>query len=375
MKRPKEVEGGAPSSTSDTYGPHMIEPLEGLEPVRKRPGMYIGNVQDGSGLHQLVWEVVGNAVDEHLARRARRMSVDLNDGWIEVADDGAGIPVDVHPRWGRTALELVCTTLHSGPTRWGHHPHVHVGEGQLGFGLAVVNALSGRLEVEVQRDGGVHRVAFERGRVVEPFARTGKTTRTGTRVRLRPDPETFATCAFDPAAIEARLRELAWLCPLLEIRWQGVELPGRGGPLGWARTAGQGPARAQIATTPTIDHATVDLALVWRDDGDATIRSFVNFGATRDGGTHVGGLWDGLVEAVAPRWPTATSADLRAALGRGLSAVVHVMMVHPSWGGPTKDKLVSPEAGDVTRRAAREAVTRALWSGSPLVQVLHERLG
>jgi DNA gyrase subunit B len=379
MQRSDEREGTvAPAEAS--YTADQIQVLDGLEAVRKRPGMYIGDVRDGSGLTHMLFEVVGNAIDQHLARRARRVRVDLDDDWVTIEDDGPGIPVAVHPHHDRPVIEVVFTTLHAGATFDGHHPHVHVTRGLRGVGLAAVNALCARLEVESRRDGKRWRMAFERGAVVEPLASHGATSRSGTRIRYRPDPQIFTSGTTTNAiGVEARLRELAWLNPLLAIDWRGHELPGRGGPAAWVRAlAGELVGDTVVSVHRTIEDAEVDLAFGWRATrSDAPlIHSFVSQACTRDGGTHVQGFWRGLVDGLAPLAGGASRRAIRELFGAGLVAVVNVGLYDPRFGGPTKDRLTSPIAARVTRRAVLDALHAAQQPGAAreLDAFLRERL-
>jgi DNA gyrase subunit B len=190
---------------SATYDAKSIAVLEGLEAVRKRPGMYIGST-DARGLHHLVSEVVDNAVDEHLAGHARRIGVTiLADGGIEVHDDGRGIPIGPHPKQRRPAVEVVMTTLHAGG-KFDTQAYA-VSGGLHGVGLSVVNALSSRAEVEVRREGGRHQIAFSRGARTAALTRVGKSAKTGTTVRFWPDADVFDTTTFDAERIVTRLRE------------------------------------------------------------------------------------------------------------------------------------------------------------------------
>jgi DNA gyrase subunit B len=355
---------------TEEYGPYdasSIEVLHGLEPIRRRPGMYIGDVRDGSGLQHLVWEVVANCLDQHLMRRARRLEVSIEGPWVTVADDGDGIPIEPHPT-GAPAVEVVFTTLHAGATFDGHFPHVHVG--LHGVGVAAVAALSTRLEVETIREGRRHRMALERGVVVEPLVCAGPTGRRGTRIRFHPDPSIFTSIELDRAAVRARLETIAYLHPLLEVRFQGEVLEGHGGPARWVRAIA-GPELAcpsVFAITRTIDDVFVDLAIGWRASGPPDVRSFVNVSPTR-GGTHVRGLWRGLSRVAGRRIHV-----VRELLEPGLVAVLHVGLFEPRFGAPTRDQLLTPLAGWVVRRAIVDAFPFA-ERAAPLRALFAERLG
>jgi DNA gyrase subunit B len=356
-----------------SYDARSIEVLDGIDSVRKRPGMYIGDVDDGSGLHHLIWEVVSNVVDQHLARRAAQLGVDVSSGWVTVEDDGPGIPCRTHR--GQHVLELIFTTLHPGPTRDMHTPHVHLTRTVHGVGLAPVNAVCARLEVETHYEGRVWRAAFERGRVVEPPAVYGPTSRTGTRVRFRPDPTIFSS-AIDDAAVGARLAELAWLYPLLAIRWQGATLPGRGGPPTWIRALASGPLAgdAVVAALRTFDDVQVDVALAWDGDGPARLRSYVN-GVRTVSGTHERGLRRGLRKLARKLGSTASSRTVDEQLAPGMIAILHVGLLDPRFGGPCRDHLETPHAAPAVSRAIEDAIEHAIAQTPALRAFLRERLG
>jgi DNA gyrase subunit B len=367
MKRSDERDGtplpsgeGASSVAVPSYSAVDIQVLDGLEAVRKRPAMYVGNVRDGSALQHMALEIIGNSIDQHLSGRARHLRVDVEGDWMIIEDDGPGIPVDVCPMWGRSAMEVIFTTLHAGATFDGHHPHVHVTHQVHGVGVACVNALSARFEAESRREGKVWRIAFERGRVVEPLASHGPASRSGTRIRYRPDPEIFPCGTRTNAeALELRLRELAYLNPLLKIDCCGQELPGRGGPAAWVRAlAGEVGGRVVLGAHETIEGAVVDLALAWRASGSEAplIHSFVSQSHTRDGGTHVRGFWGGLIEALSPLVQGATDRSVRELFGPGLVAVLNVGLDAPQFFSPTRDRLDSPIAAMAAHRVVASAV-------------------
>jgi DNA gyrase subunit B len=342
----------------DMYGPESIEVLDMIDAVRRRPAMYIGDTRDGSGLRHLVWEVIANVIDEHVARCATELHVEIADSWVTVRDDGRGIPVDPVGRDGRSALETIFTTIHCGPTRDGHFPHLHLTLDLRGVGLAPVNALCARLEVETTRDGVRWAQAYERGRPVSDVRRLGPSARDGTCVRFRPDQAIFGETGLDIEALGRRLQELAWLNPLLRVFFQERRLYGRRGVAGWlaAGIDEHGGTPALYATCQQHDNVLVDLALGWRDGNEARIRSFVNMSETMCG-THVNGLWEGLTTWLAKLGvANASAATVRAALAPGLVAILHVGLYAPEFGGPTRTQLESPAAGAAVRSAlARDA--------------------
>lgn len=341
------------------YGPDDIQVLTGLAPIRKRPAMYIGDV-DRDGVQNLVFEVVGNVVDLHLRRDATEVLVELSsDGWCTVRDDGPGIPIDVVPHSGKSALETVFTSLHAGATYDGHHPHVHLTQGMFGVGVAAVSALSMRVEVETTRAGVRYAQAFARGEVASPLRELGPTTIEGTTVRFQPDPEIFFKgVAFDEPRIAARLQELAWLNPLLHVYFQERRLPSRGGVRGWAAELATAPIVARFSTCQELDDVYVDLALAWTEAKDIDVHCFVNMSRSV-GGSHVEGIWQGLAAAADALEIHDSPVRLRERLEPGLIALVHVGLFQPQWGSPSRDQLVSPAAGMAVARLLARTIPQA----------------
>ncbi|HVM00844.1 MAG TPA: DNA topoisomerase subunit B [Egibacteraceae bacterium] len=357
-----------------TYTAKSISVLEGLEAVRKRPGMYIGSTDVG-GLHHLVWEVVDNAVDEHLAGYARTVTVTVRaDGGVEVTDDGRGIPVERHPKERKPAVEVVLTKLHAGG-KFDQQAYA-VSGGLHGVGVSVVNALSARTEVEVARDGVRSAIAFARGKRTKALHAIGKTRRTGTLVRFWPDTEIFDTVVFDVERIATRLRETALLNPGLRIELSD-ERDGRketfhfrrGLPDFVAELLGDAEPllskAVSITREETLDGKALacDIAVNWTAGGyDTRVRSYVNVIRTAEGGAHEEGFrkaitgtlnrWGQVNGAFKKNDPTLTGDDLR----EGMVAVVSVKMPDPQFEGQTKGKLGSA----IMRRFVERAVNDAL---------------
>ena len=360
------------------YSARSISVLKGLDGVRKRPAMYIGST-DVRGLHHLVWEVVDNAVDEHLAGHAKRITVRLlADGGVEVTDDGRGIPVDRHPTEKRPAVEVALTTLHAGG-KFDQQAYA-VSGGLHGVGVSVVNALSTRTEVEVVRDGARHTAAFERGRTVEPLAKQrGKRTGTGTTVRFWADPDIFETTTVAYDTVAQRLHETALLNPGLALTIAD-DRDGRSETFRSKRgladlvdeLLGGAPALVPTITlsdTREIDGRpmAIDVALTWSEGfHDDRVRSYVNVVRTADGGTHEEGLRRALTatlnrfgresRALNAKDPNLTGDDVR----EGLVAVVSIKLPDPQFEGQTKGRLGSTVARSYAEQVVGEGLARWL---------------
>ncbi|MCB9749677.1 MAG: hypothetical protein H6713_06670 [Myxococcales bacterium] len=352
--------------------------------IRRRPGMYVGDTRDGSGLHHLLWELLGNAIDEHLAGGAARVEITIRGRAVTVEDDGRGIPITPtrSPRGERPALELLLTVLRADVRRERGEPHVHIGDDIRGVGLAAVNALCEELRVETTRAGRRYAITCARGRVASPLRELGPAARPGTRVTFTPDPEVFGDGSLELARVHARARELSYLNPRALLIVNGEELRAPGG----LRDAVSARARARTGDPPPILHArgdlggvAVELALCWIDasEHDPEVISYVSQFPTRDGGTHVRGLWAGLRQALVRRVPTirGLSTDrFRAAAGRGLIASVHADLYAPRFGSPTKDRLESPEARAAVRAALVPALETWLEDHARVLASLRARL-
>ena len=367
--------GSTASTPSDEdYDAGSIGVLKGLEGVRKRPGMYIGDTDDGSGLHHLVHEVVDNAVDEHLAGHCKRIDIVIHyDNSVTVEDDGRGIPVDMHPIENRPAAELVMTVLHAGGKFGGGG--YKVSGGLHGVGVSAVNALSDWLKLEIRRSGKVYYQEYARGIPVSEFKQTGVTDRRGTKVTFHPDPEIFKNVlefAFDQLA--QKLRELAYLNSGLQIvlfderNDRKAEFKFEGGIATYVADLNANKTAVSEVIAFTADHegTTVDIAMQWNDGYSELLTCFTNTIKNRDGGTHAAGFRQALTRTVNnyaieyKHVKDAKSALSGDDLREGLTAVVSVKCNDPKYSNQAKDKLVSSEVGAAVSTVVSEKLGKYL---------------
>jgi len=360
------------NTTSDSdYDAKSIGVLKGLEGVRKRPGMYIGDTDDGSGLHHLVHEVVDNSVDEHLAGHCTRIDVIIHyDNSVTVEDNGRGIPTDMHPIEGRPAAELVMTQLHAGGKFGGKG--YKVSGGLHGVGVSAVNALSDWLKLEIRRNGNVYYQEYARGIPTTELKQTGVTDRRGTKVTFHPDAEIFKNVlefSFDTLA--QKLSQLAYLNSGLEIVIKD-ERAGQndrkavykfeGGIATYVAdlNANKTPISKVIAFTAEHEGVTVDIAMQWNDSYSELLTCFTNTIKNRDGGTHASGFRQALTRTV-NKWAEEykllkeakgglSGDDLR----EGLTAVISVKVADPKYSNQAKDKLVSSEVATAVSAVVSE---------------------
>jgi DNA gyrase subunit B len=358
-----------------TYTAKDIEVLEGLEPVRKRPAMYIGGT-DKNGYHHLLWEIVDNSVDEAINGHATsiEVSLDADHKGVTISDNGRGIPVDIHPKYKRSALELILCTLHAGGKFEGKN--YSVSGGLHGVGSSVVNALAEEMVVTVRREGKEYQQKYARGVATTKLKELGTTRKRGTETFFRPDAQIFGkTLKFDPAVVKERLESKTYLHHGLKVTFKdqsdgsSVTFEHPGGIVDYLQKVvadrKMKPVHPQVFSMERESEPRMELSLVWTEATEEWVRSYANGIPTGQGGTHENGLKAGLGKAIRsymqtkkidPKGITVAAEDIR----EGVAAMISVYVQDPQFQGQTKDRLNNPEMAGQVEGVVKNAIEQWL---------------
>ena len=370
------------------YNAEQIQVLEGLEAVRKRPGMYIGSVSV-RGLHHLVYEIVDNSVDEALAGYCKNINVTIEPGNIIcVEDDGRGIPIDIHEKTGISAAETVYTKLHAGG-KFGGDSGYKVSGGLHGVGASVVNALSDMTEVTIQRDGGIYQMSFNRGKTVKKLERIGDSDKTGTKVRFLADGTIFETLNYEYETLETRLREMAFLTKGLRITiedkreepYKKADFCFEGGLISFVEFLNKN--KEKINQKPIyIEKAgevPIEIAIQYTTAYSENIYTFVNNINTLEGGTHLEGFKRALTKVfndyakshnlLKDKDSNLQGEDIR----EGITAVISVKVKEPQFEGQTKTKLGNSEVAGIVMSAINEELSAFLEENPSIAKSILEK--
>ena len=380
-----------------SYGADSIKVLKGLDAVRKRPGMYIGDTDDGSGLHHMVFEVVDNSIDEALAGYCKNISVSINpDNTVTVEDDGRGIPVDMHKGEKMSAAEVIMTQLHAGGKF--DHDSYKVSGGLHGVGVSVVNALSEKLDLKIYRDGNEYEIEFKDGNSIKPLKKLGKTKKNGTKITFLPSRQIFSSTKFSTTVLEKRIRELAFLNKGIGIKLidntskKSKEFLHKydGGILEFVRHINNKKPilvnkndkevfKKPVYVTSSKNDVIVECSFEWNAGYSEEVLPFTNNIPQKDGGTHLLGFRSALTRVINKYFADKNNKKNKLTLSgedikEGLTAVLSIKMPDPKFSSQTKDKLVSSEIRNIVEHIISEKVSTWFDQNPSIAKTVLEKI-
>ena len=384
-------------NSKPTYGADSIKVLKGLDAVRKRPGMYIGDTDDGSGLHHMVFEVLDNAIDEALAGHCKNIIVTINkNDTVTVEDDGRGIPVDIHKTEKMSAAEVIMTQLHAGGKF--DHDSYKVSGGLHGVGVSVVNALSEKLELNIYRDGKEYTIIFNDGNTVKSLKQVGKTKKRGTKINFLPSKEVFSSTKFSASIIEKRIRELAFLNKGISIslldqtskKEKETKHKYDGGIIEFVKHINHKKPilinknekevfKKPVYVTATKNNVIVECSFEWNSGYSEDVLPFTNNIPQKDGGTHLLGFRSALTRVINRYSNERNSKKNKITLSgedikEGLTAVLSIKMPDPKFSSQTKDKLVSSEVRLIVENIINDKVSTWFDQNPSIAKVVLEKI-
>ena len=384
------------SNIKESYGADSIKVLKGLDAVRKRPGMYIGDTDDGSGLHHMVFEVIDNSIDEALAGHCKNIEVYINpDNTVTIEDDGRGIPVDIHKGEKMSAAEVIMTQLHAGGKF--DHDSYKVSGGLHGVGVSVVNALSEKLSLNIYREGNEYQIDFKDGNSVKPLKKIGKTKKKGTKINFLPSKEIFSSIKFSPSILEKRIRELAFLNKGISIKLIDNTLKKAkefihkydGGITEFVKHINKKKPilvnknekevfRKPIYVTSNKNNVIVECSFEWNAGYSEEVLPFTNNIPQKDGGTHLLGFRSALTRVINKYTAEKNKKNKLNLSGEdikeGLTAVLSIKMPDPKFSSQTKDKLVSSEIRNIVEHIISEKVSTWFDQNPTIAKTVIEKI-